>query len=476
MAGLRQGNLTMDTSPSKNLDVAKISKQKEPLIADLQYENSKLKKINKALINRIENGLGNDRSAYAFFESAVILSEKVKERTIQLQKALKDLEKVNEELSAAKSEAEQANDSKTKFLAAVSHDLLQPMTAARLFISALQELKLKKEALRLIDSLNYSMENIEHLVTALVDISKLEAGVVVPDISTFNIESLLVNLASETIKQTTQNGLRFRFVPSTATVTTDSQLLARILRNLLSNAIRYTQKGDILLGCRRRSEGLLIQVWDTGIGIPEDELSNIFVEFRRLPSTLPNSNKGLGLGLAIVDKIARILEHKIFVESSINKGSVFSVFVPYGKEESKGNINPTASIIENSYVPPKDISILVIDNDESICEAMKNLLSNWGYQVVTATSINGANSDIVFQCNPDLVIVDYHLDNFETGVGAAEQLRARNCDSLPVLMVTADRSPELKQKVRALGYHLLYKPVKPHKLNSILRFLFTINN
>ncbi len=409
--------------------------------------------------------------AYQHMEHRV--TERTKELTelnSKLRQEVAERKEAEKLLMEAKGEAEHANLTKTKFLAAVSHDLLQPMSAARLFTTALQEHKLPQEASKLVDSLNYSMEDVESLVSTLVDISKLDAGVVEPDIAAFDANVLLKNLANEFRPQAEQANLHFRFVPSSAVVATDAQLLARILRNLLSNAIRYTDHGDILLGCRRHPEGLLIQVWDTGIGIPQEKLTEIFLEFKRLPSEQNRGAKGLGLGLAIVDKISRILGNQIYVRSEPGKGSVFSVLVPYGKLPEHQPIMqpPQLAAVEDAMIERR---ILVIDNDTSICEGMETLLGNWGCQVLATTSIHKLDAEVLKQAPPDLVIADYHLDNEETGVEAAKQLRHWLGQSLPVLMITANRSQSLKQQVRELGYHLLNKPIKPHKLKSMLRHL-----
>ncbi len=409
--------------------------------------------------------------AYRHMEHRV--NERTKELTelnSQLRREVVERMQAEKQLVEAKHEAEHANLTKTKFLAAVGHDLLQPMSAARLFTTALQEHQLPAQAARLVESLNYSMEDVESLVSTLVDISKLDAGVVQPDIVAFDIATLLGNLANEFRQQAAVAGLNFRFVPCTATISTDSQLLARILRNLLSNAIRYTEQGDILLGCRRHREGLLIQVWDTGIGIPQNKLTEVFLEFKRLASKRKNVTRGLGLGLAIVDKIARILGNQIHVRSEEGKGSVFSILVPYG-ELSLQRASAVRQQAMALATPLAESCILVIDNDTSICAGMETLLGSWGCRVLSATGIGELDAAELRSSMPDLVIADYHLDDGETGIDAAKQLRHWLGQSLPVLMITANRTQELKQQVREQGYHLLNKPIKPHKLKSMLRHL-----
>ncbi len=411
--------------------------------------------------------------AYQHMEQRVI--DRTRELTnlnSKLRQEVTERKEAEQQLVEAKQEAEHANLTKTKFLAAVSHDLLQPMSAARLYTSALMEQSLPPSAGKLVESINYSMEDVESLVSTLVDISKLDAGVVKPDITTFEVQGLLHNLANEFRQQARLADIEFHFVPCTATVATDSQLLARILRNLLSNALRYTDKGRILFGCRRRAEGMSIQVWDTGMGIPEEKLAEIFLEFKRLSSDKSRGPKGLGLGLAIVEKISRVLGSQINVRSQPGKGSVFSVLIPYGKTSDIRTTPLTPSLTELES-PLADNSILVIDNDLSICAGMQTLLTGWGSTVVTATSIHDLQADTLKDNPPDMVIVDYHLDNEETGMDAASRLREWLGPKLPVLMITANRTQDLKQQVREQGYHLLHKPIKPHKLKSLLRHLLS---
>jgi CheY-like chemotaxis protein len=314
------------------------------------------------------------------------------------------------------------------------------------------------------------MEDVESLVSSLVDISKLDAGVVKPDIAPVCVDNLLLNLANEFSSQAGAQSLRFRFTTSTAVISTDCQLLARILRNLLSNAIRYTDNGDILLGCRRRQEGLQIEVWDTGVGIPQEKLTEIFLEFKQLPSDKSRGAKGLGLGLSIVDKISRVLGNQISVRSSVGKGSVFSILVPYGQLDEPEIIHSPPPLVQLQN-PVEGKRLLVIDNDTSICAGMETPLSSWNCQVQTETSIHHLDSDQLKDNPPDLVIVDYHLDNGETGIEAAVLLKQWLGETLPILMITANRTQDLKKQVRELELQLLNKPIKPHKLKSMLRFM-----
>lgn len=259
------------------------------------------------------------RTAEALHQAYQNLEQRVRERTAELttlndqfKREIHERSQVEARLREAKREAEQANLSKTKFLAAVSHDLLQPLNAARLFTSALQERgSAARDNEALVNNISHSLEDVENLLGTLVDISKLDAGVITPDIAPFELGELLGNLAAEYRQVAASEGLRLDFVACGALVRSDQQLLARILRNLLSNAIRYTPRGRVLLGCRRHRQRLSIEVWDTGVGIAADKLGEIFQEFKRGESQRCHQDRGLGLGLAIVDKIARMLGHRV---------------------------------------------------------------------------------------------------------------------------------------------------------------------
>ncbi len=405
------------------------------------------------------------------------LEHRVRERTAELTEVNQHLrseitERTQAEarLREAKKDAEQANLSKTKFLAAVSHDLLQPLNAARLFTGALAEKPLGDETRPLVSAVSNALEDVESLLGTLVDISKLDAGVVTPDLTTFRVDELIANIAHEFSQFAVHEGLRLSYVPSTAVVTTDSQLLARILRNFLSNAIRYTRKGQILLGCRRKATALSIEVWDTGVGIPAAQLEEIFQEFRRLQPQESGQDKGLGLGLAIVDKISGVLGHPINVRSIEGKGSVFSVEVPYGELLPYSEIQGPDLLTQSDGL--QGARIWLIDNDLTICQGMQTLLEGWGCEITTGLSAQDLLSRVDMSRAPaDLLIADYHLDNGNNGVDAAQQVSAQVDYVLPVLMITANYSKELKQEIRELGYLLMNKPVKPLKLKTTLLHL-----
>ncbi|EZI28038.1 histidine kinase [Pseudomonas extremaustralis 14-3 substr. 14-3b] len=413
------------------------------------------------------------RTAEALHQAYQHLEQRVSQRTSeltalndQLLKEIDERRRMETRLREAKLEAEQANLSKTKFLAAVSHDLLQPLNAARLFTSAL----LERPSETLVRNVSNSLEDVENLLGTLVDISKLDAGVIKADIAPFALSELLDNLAAEYTELARSEGLELHFVGCSALVRSDIQLLARILRNLLSNALRYTYKGRVVLGCRRQHQRLSIQVWDSGMGIAEERLEEIFQEFKRGDVQRPDQDRGLGLGLAIVEKIAGILGHRISVRSWPGKGSMFSVEVPLSATAPTPLPIPTMS--DAMLERLQGARVWVLDNDAAICAGMRTLLEGWGCRVVTALSEQDLARQVDnYHAEADLLIADYHLDDDQNGVDAVARINARRGQAIPALMITANYSNELKQQIRELGHTLMHKPVRPMKLKTAMSHL-----
>ena len=434
--------------------------------------------------------VGEDRKILGFFtllqditerrqiEAAVkdakeTLERRVDERTAaltllneKLQREIAERREIEEALQLAKSDAEQANLGKTKFLAAASHDLLQPLNAARLFVSALSDLPQDVQNRGLIGNVDESLGAVEDLLDALLDISKLDAGAVSPEISDFDTNSLLAPLTTEYTVLASERGLEFRSIPSSCIVRTDAKLLRRIIQNFLSNAIRYTANGRVLLGCRRTAAGLRIEVWDSGIGIPSGKLDEIFEEFRQLHNAHSRKDRGIGLGLAIVKRIAKMLGTPISVRSLPGRGSVFSVTVPFGRAVAAA----PRSVARPA--PEQRLSrsvVLVIDNEQSILTGMNALLSGWNCRVYSATSGDEALQVLPgLPSPPDIVIADYHLDDGVSGVTELQRI-SRACGRvLPGIIITANRTEEAQEIVRRHGYRLLNKPVKPAQLRSLM--------
>ncbi|MDO6460366.1 NahK/ErcS family hybrid sensor histidine kinase/response regulator [Granulosicoccaceae sp. 1_MG-2023] len=421
------------------------------------------------------------RTAEALQQAYDNMEQRVRERTAeltslngQLRQEIIERRSVEFRLREAKKEAEMANLSKTKFLAAASHDLLQPLNAARLFTGALIEKDLHPDDAHLARSISHSLKVVEELLETLVDISKLDAGVVTPDLTVFRVNDLLDNIANEFNQVAGSAGLDFHYVRSSVAIRSDSQMLARILRNFLSNAVRYTRRGRILFGCRRRRNSLVIEVWDTGPGIPEEKLTDIFLEFNRLQSSVSGKDKGLGLGLAIADKMSGVLGHQVFVSSVEGKGSVFSVEVPVAalaEAEQGGTLQH--EVISPSLL--QDADIWVVDNDQAICEGMERLLGGWGCRVVTALSLADLRRKVdVSKSVPDVLIADYHLDDDVLGVDMVRELEELLPGLPQVLMITANYTPELNQQIKRLGYFMQNKPVRPMKLKTTLNHMLDL--
>lgn len=422
------------------------------------------------------------KNALALQKAHDQLEIRVTERTSQLQnlnqKLIDEIEERRQaqaNLQTATKQAEQANLSKTKFLAAVSHDLLQPLNAAQLFTSSIVEHPLSDNLTSLVNSVSNSLDDLENLISTLVDISKLDAGVVKADKSTFKLSDLLDNLSNEYQQQSALYDVKFHYVACDSVVHSDSILLARILRNFLSNAFRYTDKGKVLLGCRRHGDKISIEVWDNGSGIAQDQLSEIFKEFKRLKASHSAYTNGLGLGLAIVDKISKVLKHPINVVSTQGKGSLFSVTVPLAHQDQhpqlKATINP---LLLNSELA--QCTVWLVDNDRSICQAMRQLLETWGGSIKTAESLTELKQQVdIHQDHADILMVDYHLEDGITGLDVAKQINQQRSLPLPVLMITANYNKSLKDEIKEQGLLLLNKPVKAMKLKTTMLHLLNIN-
>ena len=441
------------------LDPTALPEAPDDRAALLAEENARLRRICAALIERVESSGVSGGAPYAAFEHSVLLAEQVRERTETLQRTLGELQR-------AKAEAEAANLSKTKFLAAVSHDLLQPLNAARLFASALEEQPLPNDSRRLVGNIGRSLKDVEALIGSLVDISRLDAGVLRPDIAPFPAEELLGVLAEEYRQMAAARGLAFHHVPTRALIETDLALLARVVRNFLGNAIRYTARGRILLGCRRRPEGLEILVGDTGPGIAPGQQREIFEEFRRIEASREGVDRGLGLGLAIVDRISGMLGHPLGLASAPGRGSLFSVTVPYARapRPSVDRREPTPS-----GEPLAGERIWVVDNDAAIREGMEALLGSWGCRVLAVGSILELQRHASEAAA--VLMVDYHLgDDQPDGLEVAARLREAH-PGLPVVVITANHDAALKARIRQAGYDCLLKPLKPLRLRLLLTAL-----
>jgi two-component system, sensor histidine kinase len=410
----------------------------------------------------------------ALKEAKETLERRVEERTAaltvlneKLQQEIAERREIQAALQVAKSEAEQANLGKTKFLAAASHDLLQPLNAARLFVSALSELDQDERNSAMIDNVDESLGAVEDLLGTLLDISKLDAGAVSPEIADFHVNSLLLPLTTEYTVLANERGLQLRALPSSCVVRSDLRLLRRIVQNFLANAIRYTPNGKVLLGCRRTRAGLRIEVWDTGNGIPAEKIEVIFEEFQQLHDASVRQNRGVGLGLAIVKRIAKTLDIPIGVRSTPDRGSMFFVTVPYGYAGAVTLPRVAArSALEQRL---SETLVLVVDNEPSILTGMNALLSAWDCRTCVARSGDEALRLLPSLLGaPDLVIADYHLDDGALGVSELGRISRACGRDLPCIILTANRSKEVQEIARQHGCRVLNKPVKPAQLRSLM--------
>jgi signal transduction histidine kinase len=389
------------------------------------------------------------------------LEQRVEQRTVELRDAMLEVDE-------ARRVAEAANQSKTRFLAAASHDLLQPMNAARLFVSILRQREgPDSEQAQLVRRVDRSLTAAEELLSALLDISKFDSGTYETDRQVIPIAEMFEQLQRRFEPLAANRKLRLRVRPAAHYIYSDRSLLYRILQNFLANAIRYTETGGVLMGCRLRGDQLRISVWDSGVGIDAADLEKIFREFQRLDYAQRQEERGLGLGLAICDRIARTLGHPIDVHSTPGWGSCFSVTVPLASAEAIASRPATEA---DAGVPARaeGLTVLCIDNEQDILEGMEMLLGRWGFQVMLADGHDAALGQIREHGAPDLVLVDYHLSDDRHGLDVMSALDAALGVRLPAIMITADRSTRLEEATRSRGYGLLRKPIKPAALRALM--------
>ncbi len=393
----------------------------------------------------------------------------------QLENAKKDLEKRVEkrtyQLQQAKNEAEEANVSKTKFLAATSHDLMQPLNAASLFASMLQEKLKDKKEIELAENLVSSLENAESLLNMLVDITKLENNLIKPNIQQFELDKLLRQITNEFSILAQEKGLELKYEPCSLWVETDRRLLRRVLQNLLSNALRYTQEGKILVGVKRnKKDSCRIIVADTGSGIAEENQAKIFREFKRLNPS--DTHQGLGLGLTIVDKISQLLNYNISLISNLGKGSLFTLHV---KTTDKKSTDIEQKPIRRDTMSSnflKERKILLIENDDAVAKALTALLTSWGGNVYHATDqATALKVRTVFENQPDIIVADYHLDNLDNGVDTSLAVQAAYGSKIVTVVSSADRSEDLQALAYENQMQYLPKPIKQAALKRLIQRL-----
>ena len=387
----------------------------------------------------------------------------LKEANINLEQRV---EKSTQELDDLTSQLIEANTSKTRFLAAAGHDLMQPLNAAKLFASTLAQHHLSEEERTLLTHLEGSLQSAEDVLSVLVEISKLDAGAMEPTLHAISLSAVLKPLRDEFTALAAEKGLKLRFHSADYWVYSDAHWLRRIIQNLLSNAVRYTETGGILLGCRKRGDHLVIEVWDTGSGIPKSKLGEIFGEFKRLHQDKQDS-KGLGLGLAIVDRMAKRMNHKVEVDSWVGNGTRFRITLPLtaAVEGPQQAAQEGSSRISGSF---DGLKTFCIDNDQEVLAGMNALLSSWQCDVYSCSNLEEAAA-IPFE--PQIMLADYQLDYDETGLQAMTALRQKFGKDIPGVLISADPRPEVEEQARQQGFYFLRKPLRPAALRALIRRL-----
>lgn len=405
------------------------------------------------------------------------LGQGINEMTGQLRQQRETLqqriEEATLELREKKDEAEKANFDKTRFLAAASHDLRQPMHALGLFVGELNNRISTPEQRKIVEKVEESVEAMSGLLDSLLDISKLDAGVVVPQVQNIKIGSLLRRLAQDYATLAGKKSITLRVRTADGIVRSDPVLLERILINLLSNAIRYTpHNGKVMLACRKRGDNMRIEVRDNGPGIPLSEQQNVFREFVQLANVARDRSKGLGLGLAIVDRLIKLMNLPIYLSSSPNLGSTFAIEIPCVPDlENLPNLQATGVAATPAQSEFHGLKVLVVDDDPLVLNGTGGLLTSWGCQVSQAASLAAVKQH--YSLNQfQLVVCDYRLPD-GTGLQLAECLNTHSPNKPVFILISGDTSPDVLQNVLARGHHLLHKPVRPARLRSMMSFLLT---
>jgi signal transduction histidine kinase/ActR/RegA family two-component response regulator len=399
---------------------------------------------------------------------------------LQLEHAMlqQRIEAATQALRAKKEEAERASYDKSHFLAVASHDLRQPLHALGLYVAELQRRVSNAEQRHLVEQVEHSIEALSTLLNALLDISKLDAGTMIPQIQTCAVNTILGRIAADYQMLASVKNIRLVVRPCTGFVTSDPLLLERILANLVSNAIRYTyQNGSVMVACRRRGDSLRIEVRDNGVGISKADQENVFREFFQLAQPQLDTSKGLGLGLAIVDRLVKLLGHRIELLSAPGKGSVFALEVPIAAISGRPPVaaEQVASSQEAEKLPLAGKRLLIVDDDAAVLSSTAVILSSWGCQVSAAASITQVEQFMRNGAEWDLIISDYQLENNTNGIDVIDLVRRHQNQQMPCILISGDISQTVLKLASVSGHHLLHKPVRPAKLRSLIVHLLQGN-
>lgn len=435
----------------------------------LRSENRALRKSVQALMTRVEKSVDAAGSGFSWFHAAATLEETIHQRTeqyeqlnLRLKRELTSRRGIERALKQAKELADRANETKTRFLAAASHDLRQPLSSALLFLESIDESAVSGLNRDYLHKSRVALASLSNLLGTLLDVARLDSGDIEPQYADFPIAALLDRIRPEFEGVARSAGIGLTFVPTSAWVRSDLHLLETVLRNLISNAIRYTPSGRVLVGCRRRRNGLLVCVHDTGIGIESKHLEAVFTAYYQVATDDRARTAGIGLGLSIVERITQLLSLSREVRSTPGRGSMFAVQVPYGRSAKRGRA-------ADAPRRGRMLVIAVIDDDAGLRQGLAATLSKWGHRSIAAVTA----TDAVVQCigadlTPDLVISDLHLAGGVKGDAAIDEVRREFDRVPPAIIMTSDPDTAVHEAIRARGFVLAAKPLNLAKLRAII--------
>jgi signal transduction histidine kinase len=427
----------------------------------------KLTKINHALMRRVERAMEQPENSASLFQTVVALGSEAKSRTEELKSTLIKLERSNQELKEARDGAERSNRIKTGFFTAVGHDVLQPLQAARLTLSALAEMEDGHPGGPLVGQIDQALSIVEDLLRTMLDLSRLETGALRPKMQPVDLNEIFNSVVGGLLPLAVDKGITLRCRKTRFWVMSDPLMLRRMIQNLVANAVRYTEVGHVLICARPRGREICIAVYDTGPGIAAVEREVIFQEFERGEASERGKSLGFGLGLSIVRRMSTALKHEVFLRSYEGRGSCFGLRVPRTLALARKPGGAIQSPVRQMSLSARAV---IIENDKAITAGMIALLRQWGCEPKAVRNFSEA-SDLAGGLAPDIIIADYHLDNGETGLKSVRLLRNAFGEALPAIVLTADRTPDVAEAVTEARCELMLKPVKPAEMRSLIAHL-----
>jgi signal transduction histidine kinase/CheY-like chemotaxis protein len=426
------------------------------------------------------NGSGIDAMSGSMWLTIIIYGLSVGHRQASLvvsaillryenEQLIRELQQTNIAEAEARNKAEQASLAKSRFFAAANHDLRQPLHALGLFATTLRNSVMEASKRQLVEQIQQSIESLESLFDDLLDISRLDAGQVKLRVEHFKVSVVFDRIRATYAPTATEKGLRLKVHDSSLTLFSDPALLFRILSNLVSNAIRYTNGGGVLVGVRRRNGKICVEVWDTGIGIPEDQQEKVFEEFYQLNNPERDRRKGLGLGLSTVKRVATLMGCPLTLRSKVGKGTMFSIQIPLGLEAQPYTTILTAEIAVPDLLANR--TIVVVDDEASVRLGMQSLLESWGCKCIAAPGAEEAIQELHDKA-PDFIIADFRLRDNKNGIEAVRALRAALGNAIPAVVLSGDTAVERLREVSAAGLTMLHKPLKAVRLRALLNHEF----